>query len=563
MIAPGLQLYLIQAAALLAGLALFLYGMSNMSQGLQEAAGKRLRHLLQRATTHPLEALSLGTALGSLIQSSAATVMLIGFVGAGLVTFSSSIPVILGINVGTSLSMLLISFQLGDACWLAILAGATLRCHPRTRPAGTALLGFGLIFLGLRFMSTAIYPFRDNLAPMLRFADGNTPGGMLTGVLAAALLTAIIQSSGATIGMVFAMLTAGAMTSLAQAYPIVIGAGIGTCVTALIGAARSTTEARRCALTHLFFNIFATVLAMLVAPVMYRLIPLTTPGFTAEGPDPRHLVAQCAYANVIRMLLGSTLVLPFSPLVARAVKALLPDRQQDERAFLLDPDLATTPEDALQAAILELQRLTELCATRLQAMPRLLLERDAGTRLTLQETETAVSTIRESMQCFLYQLAAVKLTRRQRLLATLLYNGIDHIDRIADHIGVLARILYARHRTHRAQMPLPTLRRLLVLQRQACAVVQGLGAVLVPRHPHREQPIEHILEARDAFMQTMDTEREQLARDLAEGQCSPAGAIFRSRHFTELSRIVKHARSLALKTRDPRFRIKPQRLQHP
>ncbi|MFU8781087.1 MAG: Na/Pi cotransporter family protein [Kiritimatiellia bacterium] len=555
-----ISFYLIQTAALFAGLSLFLTGMSAMSKGLQDAAGKGIRRILQRATADRRRAISLGTMLGGLIHSSAASVMLIGFISAGLVTFSSSVPVILGINIGTTLSMLMISFRLGDACWLAILAGFLLRLRPQSRHAGTALLGFGLIFLGLNVMSDAIYPFRDELAPILRYSNGKTLQGMLTGVIASLLFTAIIQSSGATIGMVFAMLTAGAMTSFEQAYPVIIGANVGTCATALIGAARSTIEAKRCALTHLLFNIFATSLAMITAPIMYRFIPLTTPAITSSGISTHILVSQCANANVIKMILAATIALPFSSLAAATVRTWMPDRKKNDTTTLLDPDLATTPEDALQAAILELHRMTQLCTQRLQHMPQLLLHQHTTISRKLQETETAVATIRESMQHFLRQLSHMALTRRQSMLATLLYNGIDHVERIADHIGVLARALYERHRNAQTAIPLATLRELLQLNKRTTEVMQALESVLVPRREDRAPAITKTLQARDRFMQAMEIERNRIATDLAQGTCTPATAIFRTCYFTELSRIVKHARALALQTDNRHFRIKTKRL---
>jgi phosphate:Na+ symporter len=384
---------------------------------------------------------------------------------------------------------------------------------------------------------------------------------MLTGVTASLLFTAIIQSSGATIGMVFAMLTAGALTSFEQAYPIIIGANVGTCATALIGAARSTVEAKRCALTHLLFNLFATSLAMATAPVMYHVIPLTTPGIGAGGATPQMLVSQCANANVIKMVLGAMLVLPFSAMVATTVRKLLPDSKKDHLATLLDQDLIAFPENALQAAILELQRMIQLCTGRLQAMPRLLLKRDTATNLKLQETESAVIAIQESMQHFLRQLSQQELTRRQSILATLLHNGIDHIERIADHIGVLARASFERHRIHDAEMPVSTLRELILVNKQAVSVMLALDQVLIPQAKDRSTAIASTLQYRDAFSRGVEKAKENIATDLAQGICSPATAIFRMRYLTELSRMVKHARALVVHTNTPQFRIKPKKLQ--
>lgn len=560
MIPHNLHFYLVQTAALFAGLALFLGGMSAMSKGLQEAAGKGLRRILQRATAHRLPSLGLGTLLGGLIHSSAASIMLIGFISAGLITFTSSIPAIIGINIGTNLSMLMISFRLGDACWLAILAGVLLRLRPRSQPAGTALLGFGLIFLGLNIMSASIFPFREELAPILRFSDGTTMRGMLTGVIVAMLFTSIIQSSGATIGIVFAMLTAGAMTSFEQAYPVIIGANVGTCATALIGAAGGTTEAKRLAMTHLIFNIFAAILSIATAPIMYRYIPLTTPLAATGAANHQILVSQCANANVIKTIISALLVLPLTRLFATGIRYLMPDRKQEYLKCLLDPELAETPENALQAAILELHRMTELCTERLRTVPQLLLQRNTTIRLNMQETETAVITIQESMHRFLQQLARTKLTRRQATLAALLYNCIDHIERIADHIGVLAQILGERHRMPDATLVIPMLDHLLELNQHTVAVLQALEGILVPLPDNRDAAMQLTLERREIFMTAAVHEQDRIAADLADGTCTPPAAIFRSRFTLELTRIIKHARALALQAQDPDFQIKTKRL---
>lgn len=555
-----------QLLALLAGLVLFLTGMATMRSGLQQAAGKKLRQILQKATARRLPGLGLGTILGAFIQSSAGSVMLIGFIGAGLISFAGSVPVILGINIGTSLSMLMISFRLGDACWLAITTGVLLRiAWPKAQPAGTALLGFGLIFLGLTVMSDAIHPFRASLAPILQLADGTQWRGMLIGVGASILFTGIIQSSGATIGMVFAMLNAGAMTSFAQAYPIIIGASVGTCVTALIGAARSSTEARCCAVTHLLFNLFATALAIVTAPLMYRFIPLTTAlAHPVEGPFPPHiLVSQCANANLIKMTVSALLVVPFAPLVARVVTRWYPTPEPPSETSLLDPALTHTPEDALQAAIHEIHRIIELCMQRMDGLRSLLLVRDTSTMLRMQTTEQAVITIQESMHRYLHSLTRQTLTKRQSLLTTQLYNGIDHCERIAEHIAVLAPLLVYRHRTRHAELPPEVIDHLLRMNQRATESLQCLANVFTPSADDREARIHNVLQARDAFMDLVYTERDDIATSLANETCPLPAAIFRTRFLTEQSRIVKHVRALAFQAQTPYFRIKTKRLAHP
>jgi phosphate:Na+ symporter len=223
----------------LGGLALFILGMGIMSEGLRTAAGSGLRTLLTKTTANRFAGLALGTLLGFLVHSSAASVMFVGFINAGLMNLAQSVAPMLGTNLGTSLSMQLVSFKLTDYAYVGIVLGLILQMafpRPRVKCLGKALVGFGLLFLGMKVMSGAVAPHRDLLRQYLAGIDGHALSGRLLGVGLAFALTAIIQSSGATIGMAFALSDAGVFESLWQTYPIVIGAQIGTCATALLGS---------------------------------------------------------------------------------------------------------------------------------------------------------------------------------------------------------------------------------------------------------------------------------------------------------------------------------------
>ncbi len=203
----------------LGGLALFILGMGIMSDGLRVAAGPGLRTLLAKATANRFAGLALGTLLGFLVHSSAASVMLVGFLNAGLMSLAQAVAPMLGTNLGTSLSMQLVSFRLTDYCYVGIVAGLVFQMavpNPRAKSIGRALVGFGLLFLGMKTMSAAIAPHRDLLRQYLVAIDGQTLSGRLLGVGLAFALTAVIQSSGATIGMAFALADAGVFDSLWQ-----------------------------------------------------------------------------------------------------------------------------------------------------------------------------------------------------------------------------------------------------------------------------------------------------------------------------------------------------------
>jgi phosphate:Na+ symporter len=556
---------MIAIAAVFAGLALFIAGMNTMSRGLQAAAGRGLRRSLERATTRRGNGLLLGTVLGFLIQSSAGTVMLVGFISAGLLTLAQAIPVVLGINIGTSLSMLLISFRLGDACWAAIAAGLAVRAlRPQSRAGavGLALFGFGVIFLGLTMMSDAIRPYRAELAPLLRYADGSSFAGMVTGVAAATVVTAVIQSSGAVIGMVFAMIAAGAVTGLEQAWPIIIGANIGTCATALLGSIGTSPAARRSALSHLVFNLFSAAAGMAAAPLVYRYIPLLRPVTAGVSIDVARqaLIQQCAMANVLKMVITAVVALPFSPWLGRAVTHLGRGRSAGSPS-LLDTTLLDRPEAALQAALAELSRLSGICRDSLRRQAWLYLGPDARRQSAVLADEIMLDTLKLAMHDYLQGLFTHSLSRRQGILLSLLYTGIDHLERISDHVARMAEVSQAHRRHPEARFIPESLDAFLDLNQKACAVLTRLQQALAPGVDDRRAAAEAVIAARDRYMALADRQREQIASDLSSGRSTASAVLYRNSYLSHLNRIVKHAKTIALATRDRDFHIKPVKLE--
>jgi len=556
---------MIAIAAVFGGLALFIAGMNTMSRGLQVAAGRGLRRSLERATSRPWHGLLMGTGLGVLIQSSAGTVMLVGFISAGLLTLAQAIPVVLGINIGTSLSMLLISFRLGDACWAAIAAGLVikvLRPQSRAGAIGLALFGFGLIFLGLTMMSDAIRPYRAELAPLLHYADGSTLAGMLAGVAIATAVTAVIQSSGAVIGMVFAMIAAGAMTTLEQAWPIIIGANVGTCATALLGSIGTSPAARRSAWSHLVFNLFSAAAGVAAAPLVYRYIPLLRPASAGMASDAARqaLIQQCAIANALKMVITAVVALPFTPWLGRVVTHLGRGRDAGSPS-LLDTDLLDRPEAALQAGLLELSRLCGICRDSLRRQARLYLGPDARRRAAVQADEIMLDTLKLAMHDYLKALFKHPLSRRQGILLTLLYAAIDHLERISDHVARMAEVSQAHRREPSARFMPESLEAFLDLNQQACMVLTRLQQALNPGAGNCQAAAEAVIAARDRYMESAGRQRVQIASDLSSGRSTPSAVLYRNTYLAHLNRIVKHAKTLALATRDRDFHIKPAKLE--
>jgi phosphate:Na+ symporter len=339
---------------LFGGMALLLYGMQHTGEGLQRLAGARLRQVLTHLTTNRLAALITGAGATALIQSSTATtVMVIGFVQAGLLTLHQAMGIILGADIGTTFTVQLLAFHVYDYALLLVGVGFALTFLGRRRvfkDLGHAVLGFGLIFLGLKLMMEGMAPLKDNaLLAQALLAFAETP---ILGIAASAAFAALVASSAATIGLAMALASHGLLT-LAGAVPLVLGANIGTCVTALTASLGSTTEARRVAVAHVGFKLLG---AAIVVPFLDPFVRLTA----ASASDPAR---QLANAHTFFNVGISLLFLPFQSWAARLIIAAVPDRLEEEQRFrtrYLDERFADQPSLAIGQATREALRTADI-----------------------------------------------------------------------------------------------------------------------------------------------------------------------------------------------------------
>jgi len=539
--------------AVLGGLALFIFGMHTMTEGLQDCAGKNLRKILQKATRNRLNGTALGTLIGFLVQSSAATVMMVGFINAGLMTLVESVPVMLGANIGTTLSMQLISFKLADYCFAAIAVGFLLRVAappPRIKAAGTALLGFGLLFLGMSTMSGAIAPHRDAFIPIFERIDGSTALGMVCGILLATAVTGIIQSSGAVIGMTFALIEAGVITDLSGAFPIIIGANIGTCVTALLGSIGTHIDARRSAISHLLFNIFSTAVAALAAPLFFRWMP-------AISGD---LIHQAANANTIKMIITALLILPFAPLHAALVRRVVPSRKAPPQASFLDEGLIPRPEQALHAAMRELRRMTELCRESLVLDEQLLDEHNTRALRTVYQNEKTIDAVKLALGDYLTKITSRYLSRRQAVLAQHLDRCMTEIERIGDHLKVISNLNkkiapYSRHAFFA-----PCRNQLKELYVRINRILGNLSASLDPEHENYEEMAGAILAARQSFVEKKETAKKLITEHVGRNEMPPLLGIYLNEYQMTFSKIARHCKVIAGAQHSPFFWLKHHKL---
>ena len=307
------------------GLGLFILGIQMMSDSLQKAAGKRLRRILDLLTGGPIRGILVGAAVTSIVQSSSAvTVMVVGFVNAGLMTLVQAIGVIFGANIGTTMTAQLVAFNMGEYALPAIAVGVAITMAFRRRERmmlwGQVILGFGLLFYGIVTMMTALKPLQGSVQFREFFLQfGVNP---LLGILAGTVLTGVVQSSSATVGLVIALGMAG-LIDFRAAVPLVLGDNIGTTVTALLASIGTSREAKRAALAHCFFNIIGVAWVFAILSHFERLVDLITPGNANSATAiARHIANAHTTFNVCNTLVE----LPFIKYLARLVTWVIPER---------------------------------------------------------------------------------------------------------------------------------------------------------------------------------------------------------------------------------------------
>ena len=543
------------AFQILGGLALFIFGMNIMSDGLREAAGQKLRTVLSVMTTRKLSGLGLGTLIASLVHSSATTVMVVGFINAGLMSLSQSIPVILGANIGTTISMQAISFSLGRYALFAVTLGfltSMVAQNPKAKKIGLSIMGFGLLFLGMNLMSDAIKPYRDLLKPVMASISGETTQGLVLGILMATLLTSIIQSSGATIGMAFALVQAGVLTSVEQTMPIILGAHIGTCATALLGSIGTSMNAKRSAYAHLLFNVFNVLLASLLKGPLVALLVWMSPD---------NVMRQSANLHSVVMVVAAFLVLPFSAPYARLIVRLFRSHKPEPEPSHLDDKLLEYPEQAICASIRELQRVSHICFRSLRLAGQTILFAHTPQDIhAIKLNEQVVNDVKLAMKEYLASLTRRYLSKRQAILIQHLDRCMSDLERIGDHIETICNLSLRRQKVPEAIVDKEAFDTAFRLFENALHIFRLVIESLDPDREDIQQIAQEILLARDGYMQASLTTRAMFTDKVAQRSITPIAGIFFSEYIAALDRIVKHSKTIALAEKQPQFWIKRTKL---
>lgn len=424
--------------SLMGGLGLFLYGMNLMGEGLQKSAGTRLKAIIKLLTSNIFMGVLVGTGVTAVIQSSSATtVMVVGFVNAGIMTLKQAIGVIMGANIGTTVTAQLVSFNLNGMAPVALGIGIVLYLfgkNPKVKHIAEILIGFGMLFTGMEFMKDAVEPLRDykGFTDML-VSFGQYP---ILGLLLGFGITAIVQSSSASMGMLVALAAEG-LIPLNAALPILYGQNIGTCVTSLLSSIGANKNAKRAAVIHLIFNVLGTVLFLIF--LNKPVVSLVT------GMDPGNVARQIANTHTLFNIISVLILLPFNNIIIKMAMRIIPDKAEDEEDIktvkYIDDKMLEIPSIALINTIKETSRMGKKAKESLDCSISAILEKSDEYVGKVFVKEETVNELQKIILNYLLKLSkTAALDEDSREAVDNLFNTVNDIERIGDHAKNIAEL---------------------------------------------------------------------------------------------------------------------------
>jgi phosphate:Na+ symporter len=475
------------AMSLFGGLALFLYGMDQMAEALKAVAGERMKDILAKLTANRFMGALTGAFVTAVINSSSVTtVLVVGFISAGLMTLSQSVGVIMGANIGSTVTAQLIAFQITEAALLMIGIGFTMQfasTQEAIRQYGGILMGLGLVFFGMSIMSDAMGPLRT-YEPFLEFVRRLENPAI--GILVAAVFTGLIQSSAATMGIAIVMASQG-LINLPTGIALALGANIGTCVTALLAAIGKPRDALRAALVHVIFNVCGVLIWVGFIGQLSAFTQLISPAHPALSGAARlaaEVPRQIANAHTLFNVANTLLFIGLTTQFARLVQWLVPDKPPGAeplavRAKYLDDELISTPSLALDRVRLEVLHMGE-CVDKMMAriMPAIL----GGNRRTLREIELMdndVDTLHAQIITYLGKISRLSLTEKQTATLMRLMAAVNDLENIGDVVETNLIVLGRERIDAGVSISQPTRQVLMgfhrVVTRSVAAAVQAVA----------------------------------------------------------------------------------------
>lgn len=550
--------------SVLGGVALFIFGMTLMSDGLQLVAGDRMKNILQFFASNHLIAIGAGTLVTSIIQSSSAcSVMVVGFVNAGLLTLRQAIGILLGANIGTTVTAQMISFHLGCLAFPSIIIGLLMILVSKrtaTKGWGQTLLGFGVLFYGMNLMADELKLIGDfpTFINFFRYfdctpVDGKMPLKSVLGAIGIGTgMTLIIQSSSATIGIALALAGSG-LLNFYTAIPVILGDNIGTTITAILASISTNKLAKQAALSNVFIKTFGTLYMVFIfyipypgtqIPVFMYLIDFITSG-NVFAPAPENIVRHIAMAHTVFNIFNAAVFLPLFGILEKLCGWVIRIKEEEViKVKYLEPHLLNTPSIALEQTIQSIRYMVkESWAMITHAMDNsfMLAKTDKDMIRNLEERENKIDELQEAVTDYLVQLTTRRLTEPQAEIIPLLMHCTNDAERIADHteniIGLAKRIETAEHK----------------LTGKASEEIKELWGILADQAKHVISSL-HNTDRRDVNCAVKDEieinkltdklEENHIAR-LKTGKCNVVAGIIFLEMISELEKIGDHLSNIA------------------
>lgn len=534
---------------LLAGIGLFLYGMELVSGALEKLAGANLERTLEKLTNSKIKGVSLGAAVTAVIQSSAATtVMVVGFLNAGIIKLTQAVPVIMGANIGTTITaqilrlgdmggngMLLSLLKPSSFAPILIAIGAFIQLlsrNQKTKNMGLVALGLGCLFFGMSVMETTLAPLRTLPAFQNIFVMFRNP---LLGILMGAVVTALLQSSSASVGLLQALTTTGAIT-FSAAVPIILGQNIGTCFTVFLASIGANKNAKRAVFFHLAFNIIGTVIFMVGLYGFQSFIPFWNSTMNRGNIADFHTAF-----NIINTIL----LLPFTNQIISLSKKVIkksPSTPMEESLAVLDQRFLQSPTVALEQSLKVLMNMGEVARDNYRRSVELLYHFDEKKLALLHEQEDVLDRSETVLENYVVQLNALSLEGEDSKLASEILHMVVDFERIGDHSVNLAEVAEYNHNQN-IQFTDSAFAEL----RYICDAVQQILDLTLTAYRNQDQDLAHQIEPLEQIIDRMkDLLKERHIGRLQDGRCTvPSGVSFLEL-LTNLERISDHCSNIGV-----------------
>lgn len=526
------------------GLGMFIYGMQIMAQGLENAAGSRMKTLLEALTKNKFFGVLLGAFITAVIQSSSATtVMVVGFVNAGIMNLTQAMGVIMGANIGTTVTGWLVSsvewakfLNPGNLAPIAIMLGVIVMLtgtRRSTKDMSSIIIGFGLLFVGITTMSSAVSPLQHSEGFRNIFVVlGHNP---FLGIIAGAVVTAIIQSSSASVGILQSLAATGLIPFSAAMY-IIMGQNIGTCVTAIISSIGAKKAAKTAAVMHLLFNVTGTVLFSVVAIVFFKVISPNVGG---------GVITQTEISIVHTVFnVGTTILLfPVSDWIIKLAKKLEKgdSREADVNRVLLDDRMLETPGIALQSTVSEVVRMGNIVKDTIEKSRRVMFTRDQQEIQEIKEEETVVDKLCSGISDYVIKISALSINEKEHQHVASLLQIISDMERISDYCENISEFAETLQKTKVDFSEIGTAELKEMIEICADSYVYAIESFEQNSKDKAMKVIEKESQADDLEIRM----RVKHMKRLAANQCNTGAGIVFLDALVCLERISDHSRNIA------------------